>query len=69
MRRSWLFGLGALLLAAGAIAIYLYRDSSSMELPLLASMTSGISAVSFIVGYVLGYLVDRNGAEEPPDRD
>ena len=59
MDSRWTLGLFGALLAAGAVALFNYREDSTMGIVLLVGIVLGTSILSFIVGVVMGYLVDR----------
>lgn len=52
-------GLGAALLAVGAAVLLFYRDINTMNVWYLALLVIGSTIISFTVGYVLGYVTEK----------
>lgn len=62
-------GLAVAFLAAGALILVLRWDLMGIEAPYLALMLGGISLVSFVVGYVMGYLTEDGLVPGPEGRE
>jgi len=61
--------LAASLLAAGAVLLATRWELMGIEPPYLALMLIGISLVSFMVGYVMGYLTEDGLAPGSEERE
>jgi hypothetical protein len=61
------YGLGAALLGVGGAVLFLYGDLATIDPWYMTLLVGMVSGMSFIVGYVLGYITDRGiapGSEE-----
>ncbi len=67
--RSVWHALVVSLLAAGAVLLATRWELMGIEPPYLALLFIGISLVSFIVGYVMGYLTEDGLAPGSDERD
>ena len=56
LNREWSYGLGAALIAVGGVALFHYREWSSIDPWYLAFIILGTAGMSFAVGWTLGYL-------------
>ncbi|MCJ2541223.1 MAG: hypothetical protein LN414_08140 [Candidatus Thermoplasmatota archaeon] len=66
---GWTFGLTGACLAVGAVVLLFYRDMSTMD-PWYLLLIAGVSAgLSFLVGYVLGYLTGSGLVPSSEDRE
>jgi hypothetical protein len=66
---GWTYGLVGAVLFAGGLLLLFYRDMNTMDpwyMLLFLSITVGIS---FLVGYVLGYLADKGLGPFSEDRE
>jgi hypothetical protein len=59
MDKRWTFSLFLGLIATGAVVLFTFRVHNSMATILLVGIVIGTSGLSFVVGFVMGYLVDR----------
>jgi hypothetical protein len=65
--RPWFYATGALLLGVGGAALVLLRDLGSLEPHLVALILGGTSGISFVVGYVMGYIAEGGLGPGPKD--
>jgi hypothetical protein len=56
--RVWTYGLGGILLGLGAVALLMFRDQGSLGWQLVALVLGGTTGISFVVGYVMGYIAE-----------
>jgi len=56
-------------LMAGALVLFHYRDMSTIDPWYMLMLVGGASGISFLVGYVAGYLPDMRKDPSSEDRE
>jgi hypothetical protein len=68
-RDGWTVGLAAAMLGIGAVALLYWGDMVTIDPWYMVLFVGGTAGISFLVGYVLGYLTETGIEPSSEDRE